>query len=114
MNRNEVVIWLNRRLEYCNTQRVLHFDDADYIFIRNYIHHYKGGKLVDFETILNSLQYHQSDVIVYLDNMINKLLIDFKINTSTKKKKVQDPRISMSIGRHPFEVLELDFIEKYS
>jgi len=112
MERIEAIEWLNRRKDFANTGKVLHFDEVDFTFIRNYIHHYKK-KLVSFESIVGSLNIQQSNMIHVIDNMINKLLEDFNIQTEIKSKQIRDPRFNMMMGEHPFETSTVDFVEIY-
>lgn len=86
MERDDVLKWLNYRLELSKQQQFIISTD-DIIFIRNYIHHYKN-KLIPMEQIGNSVKMHSHNLIDYLDFMATKLINDFDIKTKTEKHQI--------------------------
>lgn len=113
MKKNEAIAWLNRRKDLCNKKAALLFEQEDLNFIRVYIHHYKK-KLVPFEQIVASLQHcHPQNLIMKVDHMITKLMFDFKIETKTEQKEIQDIQFNLQNGYHPLQMVKADFITEY-
>ena len=111
MDRNDAVVWLNKRAKLSGP--VIHIDNDDITFIRNYIHHYKK-ELVDPAKIAKSISsLFPGEFLHYIDSMATILINDFDIKTKTEKRKIQDPQINISMGKHPFAQQDLDFIVEY-
>lgn len=109
MNRNDVLVWLNGKC----SRPPAEFIQQDLEFIRNYIHHYKK-KLISFETIVNSIQNRDGNIVLkHIEFMINKLITDFKIQSITEKKIIQDPHYNIMTGQHPFTQQEVEMIVRY-
>lgn len=87
MKREDVLIWLNRRLNLANKKQFNNFDHEDYIFIRNYIH-VVSNKIVPVETIFKSMTMYPFDFVSgFIDNMTNNAIRKFNIKIEWEELK---------------------------
>lgn len=76
MNRKDVIKYLNGK-----NLNQLSIGDEDIIFIRNLIH-YIHNKLIPTEEIIHSFQtHHPTEIMGYMNNLIEYCLDKFEINT---------------------------------
>lgn len=89
LKRDNVIEWLNKRLVLSNSKRGHVYDEHDITFIMDVIYHYKKER-VEINKVIQSIQSIPGQLLnFYMENMTNKLLMDFDIKTETRK--VQHP-----------------------
>ncbi len=80
MTKNEILTYLNRRLNLANNKKINEFNLDDISFIRNYIHHV-SGKLVSQDQIIKSIQ-QSFNWGAQFDNMLNHIVDKFNIKVN--------------------------------
>ncbi len=76
-------------------------EQEDIIMFMKYIKYFKGAD-VFAQQIANSLNnYPVNQIYSFIDNMINKLCKEFKIQVKSEEVTTNDPRLLLQLGFNP-------------
>lgn len=113
MQRDNIVVWLNSRVEKANENKSHTFESNDIEFLVEIINHYEGYR-VDPNWLVSSITQRPGKyVVAKIDSLMNKLIIDFAIDMETEERLVNDAKFQMGLGLVPQAGRKFTFVKKY-